>query len=58
MEILTAYDRVKHIAYDEFVQEAMKQFTEFDLRHGYPTIADCKVILREVAEKMKGGEVK
>lgn len=40
-------------AIEEFINEAMKQFTEFDLKHGYPTVTDCKMILQEIAEKMK-----
>lgn len=44
-------------AIDEFAEEAMKQFTDFDLKHGYPTVTDCKVILRDVAEQLKGGAV-
>ena len=46
--------RVRDKAIQKFVTEAMKQFTEFDLKHGYPTVVDCKNILREVAELMKG----
>lgn len=41
-------------AIDEFVAEALKYFTEYDLKHGYPTVADCKIILHDVAEQMKG----
>lgn len=40
-------------AIEEFINEAMKQFTEFDLKHGYPTVTDCKMILQEIAEQMK-----
>lgn len=42
-------------AIDKLVEEAMKRFTYFDLKHGYPTVTDCKVILRDVAEQLKGG---
>ena len=38
---------------DELVKEALKQFAEFDLKHGYPTVGDCKIILRDTAEKLK-----
>ena len=38
---------------DELVKETLKQFTEFDLKHGYPTVGDCKIILRDTAEKLK-----
>ena len=41
-------------AIDDFVAEAIPKFTEFDLKHGYPTIEDCKIILRDTAEQMKG----
>lgn len=51
------YDRfekdIRNKVVEEFVEEAMKQFTEFDLKHGYPTVADCNMILREIAEQMK-----
>lgn len=42
-------------AIDEFVEEALKQFTEFDLKDGYPTVGGCKGILKEIAEQMKEG---
>ena len=45
---------IKNNAVDDFVESAMKQFTDFDLKHGYPTVTDCKVILRDIAEQMKG----
>lgn len=41
-------------AIDEFEKTATRKFTEFDLQHGYPTVADCKIILRDLAEQMKG----
>lgn len=44
---------IRDKAVEEFTNEAMKRFTEFDLKHGYPTVADCKMILREIAEDMK-----
>lgn len=48
------YDKeIRDRVIDEFVKESMKQFTEFGLKHGYPTVADCKIILREIAEQMK-----
>lgn len=40
-------------AIDDFEKEAMKQFTDFDLKHGYPTVTDCKIILRDIAEQLK-----
>lgn len=42
-------------AIDDFVETAMKQFTDFDLKHGYPSVTDCKEILRDVSEMLKGG---
>ena len=45
---------IKNNAVDDFVERAMKQFTDFDLKHGYPTVTDCKVILRDIAEQMTG----
>lgn len=45
---------IRNKAIDDFVERAMKQFTDFDLKHGYPTVTDCKVILRDIAEQMKG----
>lgn len=49
------YDkRIRNKAIDEFVAETIPKFTEFDLKYGYPTIADCKIILRDTAEQMKG----
>ena len=45
---------IKNNVVDDFVERAMKQFTDFDLKHGYPTVTDCKVILRDISEQMKG----
>lgn len=56
-ECRTAVEKQKEIknnAVDDFVERAMKQFTDFDLKHGYPTVTDCKVILRDIAERTKG----
>lgn len=53
--IVDVVHNTRNKAIDEFVEEAMKMFTDFDLKHGYPTVADCKIILRDVAEQMKGG---
>lgn len=52
-EIISYEQEIRNKAIEEFLEEAMKQFTEFDLKHGYPTVTDCKVILHEVAEEMK-----
>lgn len=46
-------DRNKII--DEFVKEVMREFTVLELHDRCPTVTDCKIILRDVAEKMKGG---
>ena len=53
---MAVHERRKGI--DDFVTEAMKKFTEFDLQHGYPTVADCKTILRDLAEQMSTGRTK
>lgn len=42
-------------AVDDFVETSMKQFTDFDLKHGYPSVTGCKEILRDVSEMLKGG---
>lgn len=42
-------------AIDEFTEEAMKRFTELELKDGLVTAMDCKIILREIAEQLKGG---
>lgn len=46
--------KIRNKAIEEFAEEAMERFTEFDLKHGYPTVTDCKMILREIAGQMKG----
>lgn len=44
------YDKeIRDKAIDTFTEEAMKRFTEVDLKRGYPTVTDCKIILREIA---------
>lgn len=52
-EIVSYDQEIRDKVIEKFVKEAMKQFTEFDLKHGYPTLADCKMLLREIAKKMK-----
>ena len=41
-------------AIDEFAEEVMKRFTELELKDSLATVTDCKTILRDVAEKLKG----
>ena len=53
LELMEELDEIKNETIDEFVKEALKQLTEFDLKHGYPTVVDCKIILRDTAEKIK-----
>lgn len=52
-EIVSYEKEIRDKAIDTFAEEAMKKFTEFDLKHGYPTVTDCEGILREIAERMK-----
>lgn len=44
---------IKNKAIDDFTKEALKQLTEFDLKYGYPTVADCKIVLKDTAEMLK-----
>ena len=55
--IVDVVQDARNKAIDEFMTEAMKQFTEYDLKHGYPTVTDCKIILRDIAEQMKGKQI-
>lgn len=41
-------------AIDEFKAEAMKQLTDLELKDSYATVTECKIILRDIAEQMKG----
>ena len=41
-------------AIDEFKAEAMKQLTDLELKDAWATVSGCKIILRDVAEQMKG----
>ena len=43
-------------AIDDFAEKAIQEFTRFDLEHGYPTVADCKDVLQDVAEQLKAGD--
>ena len=40
-------------AIDDFAEKAIQEFTRFVLEHGYPTVADCKDVLQDVAEQLK-----
>lgn len=40
---------------DELVNKVMHEFTVLEHHDRYPTVTDCKIILRDVAEEMKGG---
>lgn len=41
-------------AVEEFTEEAMKRFTELELKDSLATVTYCKIILREVSEEMRG----
>lgn len=43
-------------AIDDFAEKAIQEFTRFDIKHGYPTVADCKDVLQDVAEQLKAGD--
>ena len=60
-DLLVSVDDIKMIAskerekvIDEFAEEVMKRFTELELKDSLATVTDCKTILRDVAEKLKG----
>lgn len=42
-------------AIEELTEEAMKQFTKLELKDSLATATDFKIILRDVAERVKGG---
>lgn len=52
--IATTEAEIRNKAIDEFAKEALKQFADFDFKHGYPTVADCEDILGDVAGRLKG----
>ncbi len=58
LTFLFSYNRfekqIRNAVINKFSQMAMKEFTKFDLEHGYPTVEDCRCILNYVAEHMKG----
>lgn len=53
MPTIEAVERIKII--DELVNKAMHEFTVLEHHERYQTVRDCKIILRDVAEQMKGG---
>ena len=56
MTILNSDEKeIRAKAIDELVEEAMKRFTEKDIEDDYASVTDCKVILRDIAEQLKGG---
>ena len=48
--------KIRNKAIEDFAAEAMEKLTEYDLKHVYPHIGDCKVILRDIAEQLKAGD--
>lgn len=48
--------KVRDKAIDEFVTEAMKRFTELDVKDDYASVTGCKIIIREIAEEMRCAE--
>lgn len=48
--------RARNATIDDFVKNAIAEFTKFDELHGYPTVGDCEDILKKVAERLKAGE--
>ena len=47
--------KIRSKAIDDFAEKAMEKLTEYDLKHVYPHICDCKAILRDIAEQLKAG---
>lgn len=47
--------QIRNSAINKFQEKAMEEFTKFDLEHGYPTIGDIEIIVRDVADQMKRG---
>ena len=45
---------IRNKAIDEFKAEAMKQLTDLELKDRWTTVSGCKIILRDLAEQMKG----
>ena len=41
-------------AIEEFKEKAMRKLTELELKNVCYTVTDCKIILREIAEQLKG----
>lgn len=63
-DLLVSVDDIKMVAndaknkaIDEFTEEALKRFTELELKDSLATVTYCKTILRDVAEQLKGGAV-
>ena len=61
-DLLVSSDDIKALArnernkaIEELTEEAMKQFTELELKDSLVTATDFKIILRDVAEQVKGG---
>ncbi len=50
----TTEEEIKAKAIDEFTEKAMRKLTELELKNTCYTVADCKIILRDVAEQLKG----
>lgn len=53
METTTEAD-IRAMAIEEFKEEAMRKLTELELKNVCYTVTDCKIVLREVAEQLKG----
>lgn len=56
-EILAEHDKqIKEKTINNFIVNAITEFQKFDEEHGYPTLGNISIILREVEEQLKKGE--
>ena len=44
---------IRNNAIYDFVEKAREKFEEFDREHGYPTVEDCQIILKDVCEELE-----
>ena len=53
-ELIRNEQEIRNKAIDELVSVAMERFTSLDLSDILGTVTSCKIILRDIAEQMKG----
>lgn len=50
---VTTLAEIRAMAYIQFKEKAYKMFSKYNREYGYPSLAECEIVLQEVVEQLK-----